>query len=468
MFVNTLVIRSDVTADLPFRKILRTIKNTSLEAFAHQDLPFEKLVEELQPERDLSRNPLFQVMFALQNAPEAELSLPGIETYPLRVGGSLAEFDLFLGLREEPKAGGIHGTWSYDTNLFDGETIERMQGHFHRLLEGIVADPTRPVSELEILPESERRQLLDWGTGPELVLEDGVCIHHLFEARVAEDPDRLALEAEDGRLTYGELEAKANRLARHLVEFGAGAETLVGLSLPRTTDMLVAVLGILKAGGAYLPLDPDLPADRLAFMLEDGEAPLVVTTKEHADGLGSYQGQIVCVDGEEGDAIAQRSSAPAGVDVDPGQLAYVIYTSGSTGRPKGVEVCHHNVVNYLSSISEWPGLTADDVILAVTTLSFDASIDEILAPLVKGGRIVMASWEAVRDGTRLRALADEAKINLIDCSPAPINALLDAGWEGCRETVSGPVGSRSPWTWREGWQPPAGRPGTPTVPPRRP
>jgi len=432
MFVNTLVIRSDLSENPSFHDVLAAVRETSLEAHAHQDLPFEKLVEELQPERDLSRNPLFQIMFALQNTPEPTLVLPGLETRALRVGGEIAKMDLSLILEEEPEEGAIRGSWSYATDLFDPATIERMQGHFEKLLEGIVADPACPVSELEILPEDERRQLLAWGTAPEVAVEEEVCIHHLFEARVAEDPDRVAVEAEDGRLTYGELEMKANRLARHLVGLGVEAETLVGVSLPRTTEMVVAVMGILKAGGAYLPLDPDLPAERLAYMLEDGEAPLVVTTGELAGGLGSYGGRLVCVDGEEGEAIADLPGSPTGVEVSPLQLSYVIYTSGSTGRPKGVEVCHHNVVNYLGAIGHLLRFSAQDAILATTSLFFDPSVHQIFGMLAVGARIVLGPQGIVSDGPGLRAIMERSGITLYGSPPSVWRSLFDSGWGGSK------------------------------------
>ena len=251
MFVNTLVIRSDLSGDLSFRKLLGQVRHTSLEAHAHQDLPFEKLVEELQPQRDLSRNPLFQVMFVLQNAPDTELAMAGLKARSLRSGGGISTFDLTLFVEDSVgpgNDGAIEGAWDYATDLFDEATIQRMQGHFEVLLEEIVADPDAQVSDLALMSEEERRILVEEWNGTVLDVPAGVCIHHLFEARVAEDPDRVAVVAKDGRLTYGELESRANQLARHLVGLGVKGETLVGVSLPRTTDMVVAVMGILKAG----------------------------------------------------------------------------------------------------------------------------------------------------------------------------------------------------------------------------
>ena len=436
MFVNTLVVRSDLTGDPSFRELLKKVRDTSLAAHAYQDLPFERLVEELQPQRDLSRNPLFQVMFALQNAPDVELTLPGLEARSLAVGGEVSIFDLSLSLWGTAEAGeegaieeAIEGSWTYATDLFDAATIERMQGHFELLLEGIVADPDAPVGRLALMGKEERRQLVEECNATELKVPQGVCVHHLFEARVGEDPDRVALVAQDGSLTYGELESKANQLARHLVVMGVTGETLVGVSLPRTTDMVVAVLGILKAGGAYLPLDPDLPPERLGYMLEDGGATVLVTSSEVLESFPPFTGGVVCLDRDSGELEALSDTRPE-VAVDPDQLAYVIYTSGSTGRPKGVEVCHRNVISYLLSLIERPGQSVDDIQLAVATLSFDTSVQEIFGPLSVGARVVLASQDLVGDGDRLRALVEESGINLIDCTPATWRMLFNAGWQG--------------------------------------
>jgi amino acid adenylation domain-containing protein len=432
MFVNTLVIRSDLSGNPSFRELLGQVRDTSLEAHAHQDLPFEKLVEELQPQRDLSRNPLFQVMLAWQHPVEAHQITPDLKARALKLGGGISIFDLALSAWESVEAGdegGIEGAWDYSTDLFDGATIERMQRHFEVLLEEIVANPDAPVGDLALMDEEERRVLVEEWAGTVLDVSEGECIHHLFEARVDEDPDRVAVVAEDGSLTYGELESRANRLARHLVELGVEAETLVGVSLPRTTDMVVAVMGILKAGAAYLPLDPDLPSKRLEYMLDDGRAAVLVTNSAGLKSFPAFEGEVVCVDRDRR-ALGSLSDTRLDIEVDPARLAYVLYTSGSTGRPKGVEVCHQNVVDYLHSISDWPGLSADDVILAVATLSFDVSVLEFFGSLGTGARIVLAPWETVRDGPRLRALAEETGVNLTNSTPATLYMLLDAGWRG--------------------------------------
>ena len=427
MFVNTLVIRSDLSGDPSFREFLGQVRDVSLAAHAYQDLPFEKLVEELQPQRDLSRNPLFQVMFALQNTPDVELTLPGLEAQSFGVGGAVSRIDLSLSLWETAEA--IEGAWTYATDLFDAATIERMQGHFEVLLEGIVADPSCRISEFELMGEEERRQLVEECNATELEVPEGVCIHHLFEARVGEDPDRVAVVAQDGSLTYGELESKANQLARHLIGLGVTGETLVGVSLPRTTDLVVAVLGILKAGGAYLPLDSELPAQRLGYMLEDGGATVLVTYSEVLESFPPFPGGVVCLDRDSGELEALSDTRPE-VAVDPDQLAYVIYTSGSTGRPKGVEVCHGGVINFLAAMGERLRFSAEDILLALAPLFFDPSVVQIFGPLSVGARVVLASRDVVGDGDRLRALVEGSGVTLMSSTPTGWHTLFKAGWQG--------------------------------------
>jgi amino acid adenylation domain-containing protein len=304
-----------------------------------------------------------------------------------------------------------------------------MQGHFETILEAIVLDPSLRVSEIELLDEGERQTLLVSynETGRELTA--GMCVHGLFEAQVAASPDRVALVAEDVSLTYGELDFRANQLARHLVELGVTEETLVGVNLARTSDLLVAVLAILKAGGAYLPLDAAFPAERLAYMLEDAGAPLVVTTSELLDSLPSFEGHAVCQD-RDGATIAELSGAPLEATVAPENLAYTIYTSGSTGKPKGVEVTHGNAVNFLLSMAERPGLSSDDVLLAVTTLSFDISVLELFGPVSVGGRVVIASGDEAASGEALVERLGACGATVLQATPATWRMLYDAGWQG--------------------------------------
>ena len=368
----------------------------------------------------------------MQNTPGAVLTMPGLEVRPVPVGSGISRTDLSLSLwetGEAGEAGAIEGSWTYARDLFDPVTIQRMQGHFEVLLEGIVADPDAPVDDLPLMGEEERRVVVEKWNDTAAPYPSDRCTHELFEARVADDRDRVAVAAEDGSLTYGELEAKANRLARHLAGLGVERETLVGVSLPRTMDMVVALLGIWKAGGAYIPLDPDLPSERLGYMLKDAGAAVLVTHSEVLESFPAFEGGIVCLDGDR-PALTSLSDASLQVSVDPDQLAYVIYTSGSTGRPKGVEVCHRSVVNLLAALGELLRFSAEDVLLTTAPLSFDPSVLHIFGSLSAGGRIVLAPGDAVGDGERLRVLVEESGITLMG-GPHPIwHGLLEAGWPG--------------------------------------
>jgi amino acid adenylation domain-containing protein len=319
----------------------------------------------------------------------------------------------------------------FDAQVHPHDSVLGMLRQYVTFLEGAAADPARPVAELPLLSPGERDRILVHWNRTATPYPTGHCIHQLFEARVEEDPDRVALVAEDGSLTYGELESRANRLAGHLAELGVKEETLVGVSLPRTTDMVVAVLGILKAGGAYLPLDPDLPSKRLGYMLEDGRAEALVTHSEVLESFPAFGGEAVCVD-RDGAEIASRIDARLDVGVDPDRLAYVIYTSGSTGRPKGVEVTHQNVVNLLSSMARRPKLSADDILVSVTRLSFDISVLELFGPLSVGGRVVLAESEAATSGEAMRKSLGACGATIMQATPAGWRSLLDAGWQGDR------------------------------------
>ena len=307
-FVNTLVLRSDLSGNPRFRDLLARVRETALDAYAHQELPFEKLVEELSPERDMSRNPLIQVMFALQNVPHAELTLPGLETTRLDLDTTTAKFDLTLSLTEQPE--GLSGVIEYATDLFDATTIARLAGHFTTLLEGIVADPETPIAELPLLTAAEREQLLVQWNDTAVDYPRDRCIHQLFEQQAARTPDATAVVFEDTRLSYAELNARANQLAHHLITLGVGPDVLVGLCLERSLDLVVGLLGILKAGGAYVPLDPGYPATRLAFMLEDTQAPVLLTQHKLLGQLPPYAGHVLCLDRDPSLLAAQPDTDP--------------------------------------------------------------------------------------------------------------------------------------------------------------
>ena len=340
-FVNTLVLRTDLSGDPSFRELLRRVREVTLGAYAHRDLPFKRLVKELKPERDMSRSPLFQVMFVLQNAPMEPLKAPGLTLSPLEMETRAAKFDLTL-IMEEVK-GELAATFECNTDLFDETTIERMLGHLRTLLEEMAAGPEKPVSAVSLLTEAERQKLLvEWNDTWTAYPRDA-CIHELFEIQVKKTPDAVAVVFEEQHLTYRELNRRANQLAHHLQGLGVGPEVLVGICTERSVEMVVGILGILKAGGAYVPLDPEYPQERLAFMLADAQTPALLTQQSLVERFPTHQAHVLCLD-TGWDAIAQESTANLSSSTSADNLAYVMYTSGSTGRPKGSSIVHRNVV----------------------------------------------------------------------------------------------------------------------------
>ncbi|MEH2037877.1 amino acid adenylation domain-containing protein [Nostoc sp.] len=424
-FVNTLVLRTDLSSNPSFKELLRRVREVTLDAYAHQDLPFEQLVEELQPERNLSHTPLFQVMLILQNAPMEVLKLPGVILSPMEVETETAMFDITLFLTETEQ--GLTGVFEYNSDLFDAATISRIQGHFQILLEGIVANPDRHLSDLPILTATEEQQLLvDWNqTSADY---PSSCIHELFEAQVEQTPNSIAVVFEDRQLTYQELNIRANQLAQYLQELGVVPEMLVGICVERSLDMVVGLLGILKAGGAYVPLDPAYPHERLAFMLEDAQVSVLLTQQKLVATLPKYQGKVVYLD-TDWQKISQTNCHPIS-QVTTKDLAYVIYTSGSTGKPKGVQIPHRALVNFLSAMRLNIRLTQEDILLSVTTLSFDIAALEIYLPLIVGARLIVVSREVAIDGTQLLEKLISSGTTVIQATPATWRLLLAAGWQG--------------------------------------
>src|SRR5258706_303672 len=392
-FVNTLVLRADLSGEPSVREFLGRMREVCLDAYAHQDLPFDRLVGELRPARDMSRNPLFQVMFALQNAPRGALELPGLTLRPVEVDRGAAHVDLSLMLQETPA--GLSGSFEYATDLFEESTIARMAAHWRSLLEAMSATPERCVSELPLLTEAERHQLLvEWNdTAAEYPAE--ALLHELFEAQAARTPERPALRVGATALSYAELDSRANRLARALRSRGVSRGQRVGLCVERDADMLAAVLGILKAGAAYVPLDPSFPAERLRVMAEDAQLTLLGSTTGLAGAIGLPRERQLLLDADA-KSIAAASDTRLPVDAHTARAedpAYGTYPSGSTGKPKVVRVPHGAVVNFLTSMAREPGLTADDVLVAVTTLSFDIAVLELQLPLSPGATVVMATGD---------------------------------------------------------------------------
>jgi amino acid adenylation domain-containing protein len=426
LFVNTLVLRTNLAGNPSFEELLKRVREVALGAYAHQDLPFELLVEELQPQRDLSHTPLFQVMFVLQNTPMSALDLPGLTLSILESNSQTAKLDLTLYITET--VDGLLGNLEYNTDLFEESSIQRMVVHLQMLLAGIVANPQQRLSELPLLTESQRHQLMvEWNDTQ--VKYPQQCIHQLFEAQVEKTPNAVAVVFEEEQLTYRELNSKANQLGYHLRSLGVKPEVLVGICVERSLSMVIGLLGILKAGGAYIPLDPSYPQERLAFILEDAQVSVLLTQTSLVEVMPQHKAQVVCLD-THWHYIAQQSQENLFCKLTPDNLAYVIYTSGSTGKPKGVQIPHSALSNFLYSMMQTPGLTHKDTLLAVTTYSFDIAALELFLPIIVGGRLVIASREVASDGTQLSAKLTDSKATVIQATPATWQLLLTAGWSG--------------------------------------
>ncbi|MFD4658683.1 amino acid adenylation domain-containing protein [Kitasatospora sp. NPDC058444] len=428
-FINTVVVRTDLSGDPSFAELLDRVRRTAVDAYAHQDLPFERLVQELRPARGLDRNPLFQVMVAGLSGPSASLRLPGTEVEQVDVDNGTAKVDLSLVIAE--RSSGTTGTVAFDTDLFDRASVERLVGHYLRLLDSAAGDPDRPVSRLDLLTEPEREALLVAANATDEPFPSDLCVHELVEEQARRTPDAVAVRCGTERLTYRELDRRANRLARHLRARGARPERLVGVCLPRSADLVVALLAVLKSGAAYLPLDPDLPAQRLSFMLADAEVPLLITRRSLADRLPRHDAATVWTDAEAR-LIAALPDDRLPPLATPADLAYSIYTSGSTGRPKAVLVPHEGVVNYLVVRGRQLALGEDDVVASVASISFDVIVPQVLMPLAWGAGVVIAPSDVAVDGPRLTEMMREFGVTTLMATPATWLLLLDSGWQGGR------------------------------------
>ncbi|HEY9813596.1 MAG TPA: amino acid adenylation domain-containing protein, partial [Candidatus Sericytochromatia bacterium] len=433
-FVNTLVLRTSISNNPSFKELLRRVRETALGAYAHQDLPFEKLVE-LQPERDLSYSPIFQVSFALQNNLTQTLELPQVTLNVKEFDTKTAKFDLTLFLEETPQ--GLVGTFEYNSDLFKSSTIERAIAHFQTLLAGIVADPECKLSELPLLIPSERQQLLiEWNNTQTNYPQDR-CIHQLFEEQVAKTPDAIALVFEHQKLTYIDLNQKANQLAKYLQRLGVKSEDLVAICVDRTPQMAIALLGILKAGAAYVPLDPAYPQERLALILEDTQATVLLTQQKFVEtlyttSLPENKTKVICLD-TDWHLIEQESLDNCTSDITSNNLAYVIYTSGSTGKPKGVQICHRSLVNFITAMQQELKLTVSDRLLSVTTITFDIAGLEIFLPLTVGASVEIVSREVATDGNQLSVKFNNSGTTIMQATPATWSMLLSAGWAGNKQ-----------------------------------
>lgn len=423
-FVNNLVLRTDLSGGPSFREVLRRVKDVTLGAYANQDLPFEKIVEELRPERSLSYTPLFQVMFALQNALTEDPHLPGLKLGQLQVNHRTSKFDLTLYMVEE--ADGLRGRWEYNTDIFDARTIERMISSFHVLLDALLAQPDQRIHTLPLLTAADQhQQLVEWNATHTEYPQDA-CLHQLFEAHAARHPDAPAVLFEEQRISYQELNQRANRLAHHLRSLGVGIEARVGLCVQRTPEMIIGILGILKAGAAYVPLDPQYPAERLRFMLDDTETQVLLTqaalTVRLPAGAARQQVQVDA----DAERIAQASSDNPVSGIRSTNLAYVIYTSGSTGVPKGIAIEHRGVVNNITDLNRRFAVGAADRVLGLSSLSFDMCVYEVLGMLAAGGTVVLPDAGRERDAEHWAELVERHAVSVWNSAPSLLEMVVEA------------------------------------------
>jgi amino acid adenylation domain-containing protein len=436
--VNNVVLRGNLAGNPSFREFLARTKQSTLDAFDHCELPFDVLVEGLNPRRTASHAPLFQVMFTFLSFPTRIAPPSGLTLEMLEADTRAARFDLTIEVIE--RDGVLSALYEYATDLFDEATISRLHNHYEALLHSIVTDVSLPVGALPLLTTADRDLLGTWNA-TSVEHDRGRCVHELLEISARATPDEVAVTCGEESMTYGQLNERANRLSHLLKVRGVGPGALVGVCLDRTVDMPVALAAVLKAGGAYVPLDPTHPAERLSYTLQDAAVTCVITLTRFAEQLADARAPLLALD-ELSDEIARQPATAPGVATKPSDLAYVIYTSGSTGRPKGVEVEHRNVVSFLEAMRLEPGIGAKDVLLAVTTLSFDIAGLEMWLPLTVGARIVIASRTDVLDGHRLMELMETHRVTMLQATPATWRLLLEAGWAG-RPTLKGLCGGEA-------------------------
>ncbi|HVG44171.1 MAG TPA: condensation domain-containing protein, partial [Longimicrobium sp.] len=421
-FVDTLVLRTDLSGDPSFRETLRRVREATLGAYEHQEVPFEKLVAELQPERSLSHSPLFQVMFTLEDGGGGGGGLAGLKVGGVDAAMEVAKFDLSLTLAATPR--GLRGEMDYSTDLFERGTVERMLGHLARVLEQVAADADVRLSELELLGEAERALVLEAWNRTDAEYAASSCIHELFEAQAARTPGAIAAVYEGEALSYAELNARANQLAHSLRRRGVGPEVRVGIYLERSLEMVVSLLGVLKAGGAYVPLDPAYPAERLAFILADSATPVLLTREALRGALPALEGvEVVSLDGAAEEIAAESAENPQS-GAGPDSLAYVIYTSGSTGAPKGALIEHRNVARLFAATEAWFGFGESDVWTLFHSYAFDFSVWELWGALLYGGRVVVVPFDVSRDPEAFHALVQREGVTVLSQTPSAFRQFI--------------------------------------------
>ncbi|MBZ5859379.1 non-ribosomal peptide synthetase [Flavihumibacter profundi] len=425
VFINTLALRTNLSGDPGFRELLRRVRDVSLEAYNHQDLPFEKLVEELKPKRDLSRTPIFQVVFNLQNSPMPKLEIPGLAITPLEIDRGVSQFDLTLMMSKSE--GKCRGTVEYNRDLFTPATVARMFRSFQMLLEEVIAQPDCPISRLQLVDKNELHRLVYGLNQTQLDFPREKCLHQLFEEQVEQTPDAIAVIHDHNSLTYRELNQRANVLANHLVGLGVGPDIRVGIFMERSLGIVEALLAVLKAGGTYVPIHTSFPPERVQFILNDANVLVLLANVD--PGLpGKHKVHVVNLND---DKLSIESASPnPQTNVTPENLAYIIYTSGSTGQPKGVMVHHAALVNFLWSMRMRPGINKDDLLLSVTSISFDIAALELFLPLIVGATVVVASKEMITNPYKMGQAIDDYNVNMMQATPAAWQILIESGWAG--------------------------------------
>ncbi|MFL6286654.1 MAG: amino acid adenylation domain-containing protein, partial [Pyrinomonadaceae bacterium] len=433
-FVNTLVMRTDLSGDPSFRELLSRVKEVSLGAYAHQDVPFEKLVEELQPERSTSHTPLFQVIFGMQNAPREALEAPGLQISRVETESETAKYELVLNVTETGDT--LLGSWTYNTDLFDRSTIERLASHFDNLLRAAVSDPQAQAALLPLLSEAEREHAISEWNDTAAPSRTDLCAHQLFETHAEATPDAVALRFEGAELTYAELNAKANQLAHHLLSLGVGPGALVGILMERSTEMVAAILAVLKTGGAYVPLDPRHPLDRLAWTLEDTGLAVLLTQERLSGSVPPHRGDTIYLDGDFCEEVSGMSVENPVCSASSSDIAYVIYTSGSTGRPKGVMVEHRGLSNLVAAQRLLFSLSPSDRVLQFASPSFDASVWETFMALGNGAALCLAPPAPPAGGRELADLLRDNGVTVATLPPSVLSVFPEEGLPSLRVVVS--------------------------------
>lgn len=427
LFVNLVTFRTAINAQASFREFLRQVKSEAIETYAHQEYPFERVVQAVRPERTVTHSPLFQTMFVFRAVPEEVLQFPDVSVRPISLATRTAKCDLTWSVEKIGRQ--LTGAVEYSTDVFTADVIRRMIGHFQTLLTRVIADPQCRLSALSLLSEAEHRQIVtEWNT-THATFPEADIVPYWIEAQAASSPHVRAVVCQDTAMSYEELNAQANQLAWYLKGIGVGPETVVGICLERSLAMVVGLLGVLKAGGAYLPLDPAYPAERLSLLVTEAQADVLLTESALQTRVSPDAARVIRIDADW-PAISRESRENPERVLNPEHLAYVIYTSGSTGKPKGVEIPHRALTNLLAAMRRQVKMRKDDVLVAVTSLSFDIASLELWLPLVIGGTLVVAPAEDVRDGGRLQALIARCGATLMQATPATWQLLLAAGWQG--------------------------------------